>query len=634
MLANRSAEGLQVANPEKFPDGFAAVAEVIHGLGLKSGLYTAEAQLTCAKFAASCDHEYQDAAQWAAWQIDYVKDDGCGSCPNRTDDENYRIMFAAIIAAGRPMVLTVEGGPNVTACSALGGCGNAHRVGHDIQAKFMSALSEADISSGLWPLAHNATNSTNGGWFNDMDILEVGNGPDFLCGANAAALARCRVHFTMHAMLKSPLLLGNDIGKSDAATLSVLSNAEAISVNQDGLGIQARRVRVEMPVTTALSSLLPGGANAVYARCNSSRPTQAWTFTRTGQTDRSHLYIVPCNASDPWQRWAIDSPAGLRNAGANSCVDSRAGEDPAGVASCATGAPQQAWSWDAASGHILNGHQCLDVFFFTGPDVELGGCKAPGDNDANQAFDYESATGLIRSRVPSLPNKCLGVEASPLDYVLATTDASGASWMLGSDNLPVNAEPGLPANASRSQARWMLQCPSSASENTRGVTSCSLGNVRGGGLDPNSQVGGSGPWPHTLYTSSYPWHQSSLVTVDASAALGGSPVTILYANTHSLIDDDLLGNITVGGDFCLDLVTAGMLETWVAPLTGGRAAVALLNRSPGTDSLRVSGGDLGWPEGTKFAVRDVWAALDRGVFTTYVASVDASAVALLILTPQ
>ena len=65
-LANRTADGRQIANPEKFPDGFAAVVDEIHGLGMKSGLYTAEASLTCAKFAASCDHEFQDAAQWAA----------------------------------------------------------------------------------------------------------------------------------------------------------------------------------------------------------------------------------------------------------------------------------------------------------------------------------------------------------------------------------------------------------------------------------------------------------------------------------------------------------------------------------------------------------------------------------------
>ena len=75
MLANRTTDGRQIANPSKFPDGFKAVADFIHSLGLKSGLYTAKGPNTCAGFAASCDHEAQDALQWASWGIDYVKDD-------------------------------------------------------------------------------------------------------------------------------------------------------------------------------------------------------------------------------------------------------------------------------------------------------------------------------------------------------------------------------------------------------------------------------------------------------------------------------------------------------------------------------------------------------------------------------
>jgi len=70
MTAARAADGAQVADPVKFPDGFKAVADFIHSLGLKSGLYTAKGPNTCAGFAASCDHEVQDAAQWASWGID------------------------------------------------------------------------------------------------------------------------------------------------------------------------------------------------------------------------------------------------------------------------------------------------------------------------------------------------------------------------------------------------------------------------------------------------------------------------------------------------------------------------------------------------------------------------------------
>ena len=70
MTAARSADGAQVPDPVRFPDGFKAVADFIHSIGLKSGLYTAKGPNTCAGYAASCDHEVQDAAQWAEWGID------------------------------------------------------------------------------------------------------------------------------------------------------------------------------------------------------------------------------------------------------------------------------------------------------------------------------------------------------------------------------------------------------------------------------------------------------------------------------------------------------------------------------------------------------------------------------------
>ena len=58
----------------------AAVAAAIHAKGLKLGLYTARAPHTCAGFAASCHRERVDIAQWAAWGVDYMKDDSCGNC--------------------------------------------------------------------------------------------------------------------------------------------------------------------------------------------------------------------------------------------------------------------------------------------------------------------------------------------------------------------------------------------------------------------------------------------------------------------------------------------------------------------------------------------------------------------------
>ena len=73
MSFNRSSDGSQVPDPQKFPQGFKAVSDFIHNLNMKSGLYTAKGPHTCQKRAASCLHEAQDAKAWASWGIDYVK---------------------------------------------------------------------------------------------------------------------------------------------------------------------------------------------------------------------------------------------------------------------------------------------------------------------------------------------------------------------------------------------------------------------------------------------------------------------------------------------------------------------------------------------------------------------------------
>jgi hypothetical protein len=78
-------------------------------------------------------------------------------------------MWRAIQASGRPMVLTVEGDPD-DATITHGGYGNAKRVGHDISPFWMSMVSLVDIGSGLWPYAHNSSNATVGGWWNDLDM--------------------------------------------------------------------------------------------------------------------------------------------------------------------------------------------------------------------------------------------------------------------------------------------------------------------------------------------------------------------------------------------------------------------------------------------------------------------------------
>jgi len=71
----RDADGVLHTN-DKFPD-MKALADYVHSKGLKLGIYSGPGSKTCAGFAASLDHEVQDAQLYASWGIDYLKYDLC-----------------------------------------------------------------------------------------------------------------------------------------------------------------------------------------------------------------------------------------------------------------------------------------------------------------------------------------------------------------------------------------------------------------------------------------------------------------------------------------------------------------------------------------------------------------------------
>ena len=99
----RDASGNIVADAERFPSGIKALADYIHGKGLKFGIYTDVGTMTCAK-RPGIGHEYQDAKQYANWGVDYLKEDWCNTLPGQNSESSYMLMRDALAASGRPIV--------------------------------------------------------------------------------------------------------------------------------------------------------------------------------------------------------------------------------------------------------------------------------------------------------------------------------------------------------------------------------------------------------------------------------------------------------------------------------------------------------------------------------------------------
>jgi alpha-galactosidase len=67
--AGRNSSGYLIANATKFPNGIDGLAEKIHDLGLKIGIYSSAGTLTCARYAGSLGYEEKDAELWASWGV-------------------------------------------------------------------------------------------------------------------------------------------------------------------------------------------------------------------------------------------------------------------------------------------------------------------------------------------------------------------------------------------------------------------------------------------------------------------------------------------------------------------------------------------------------------------------------------
>ncbi|KAI7758188.1 hypothetical protein M8C21_006517, partial [Ambrosia artemisiifolia] len=220
--------GHLVPESKTFPSGIKAVADYVHEKNLKLGIYSSAGVFTCQVRPGSLFHENDDAASWASWGVDYLKYDNCFNLGIKPIDR-YPTMRDALNATGRKIFYSLcEWGEDDPALWA-GNVGNSWRTTDDINDTWASMTSIADLND-KW-----AAYAGPGGW-NDPDMLEVGNG--------GMTYLEYRSHFSIWALMKSPLLIGCDIRNMTAETFEILSNKEVIAVNQDPLGIQGRKVNV------------------------------------------------------------------------------------------------------------------------------------------------------------------------------------------------------------------------------------------------------------------------------------------------------------------------------------------------------------------------------------------------------
>ncbi|MEV4137741.1 RICIN domain-containing protein [Dactylosporangium sp. NPDC049742] len=242
----RDAAGNITVDTAEWPGGMAAIADYLHGKGLKAGIYTDAGRDGCGYYyptgrpaapgSGSEGHYAQDMLQFSRWGFDFVKVDWCGGSAEGLDPQStYRAISAAVTSAaattGRPLVLSICNWGVQSPWNWAPGMGAMWRTSTDIIYYGQTATQAMVLSNfdqGLHPAAQHT------GYYNDPDMM--------IAGMPGLTAAQNRTHMGLWAISGAPLLIGDDLATMDATTRATLGNAEVIAVDQDPRGLQGVKV--------------------------------------------------------------------------------------------------------------------------------------------------------------------------------------------------------------------------------------------------------------------------------------------------------------------------------------------------------------------------------------------------------
>ena len=238
-----------IPDPKKFPNGIKALADYVHSKGLKLGIYSDAAQLTCGGCTASYGFEEQDARTFASWGVDYLKYDYCNAPEDSaTARLRYKTMADALSKSGRDIVLGIcEWGQRNGEewCEHVGG--QLWRTSSDVRDMWKDIVNQGgagilDIINVTAPLSKQVRH----GQWPDMDMLVVGlngkGGPSSDLGGVGCTYTEYQTQMSMWCMMSSVLALSNDLRHLTPEDKRILLNKEIIAIDQDPLGKAAERV--------------------------------------------------------------------------------------------------------------------------------------------------------------------------------------------------------------------------------------------------------------------------------------------------------------------------------------------------------------------------------------------------------
>jgi len=268
-----------IPDPKKFPSGIKALADYVHSRGMKLGIYSDAAPLTCAGYTASLNFEEQDAKTFASWGVDYLKYDYCHAPKDAESAKiRYRKMADALRRSGSIVFSVCEWGERKPWLWAANVGGHLWRTTFDVRDKWQRKSGETDGEGLMDILDVNAElhQFSGPGRWNDPDMLIVGlygkKGPSGDLGGVGCNDTEYQSNMSLWSIMAAPLIATNDVRSMNRETKRILLNAEVIAVNQDALGKQGER-KIKNDIWNVFVKPLANGdvAVAILNRSESNR---------------------------------------------------------------------------------------------------------------------------------------------------------------------------------------------------------------------------------------------------------------------------------------------------------------------------------------------------------------------------
>jgi hypothetical protein len=264
--------GRPTANTTRFPDGMKALADYVHGLGLKFGIYLAVGLDTAAyrdgttpiygapgchtsdivysdlrrtngwdsaykiDYTSPCAQAYADsiAQLLADWGVDFLKMDGVGpgsfvGGANHDNTDDVKAWHAALQKTGRPIQYVLSWALSHRRADVWKANSNGWRIDTDVECYCNTIVTWNSSVKGRWYDVDQWIDDAGPGHWNNLDALDVGVGE-----MDGLTNAERRSYATFWAVEAAPLFSGDDLTKLDDYGLSLLTNRDVIAIDQAG----------------------------------------------------------------------------------------------------------------------------------------------------------------------------------------------------------------------------------------------------------------------------------------------------------------------------------------------------------------------------------------------------------------